>query len=345
MPLTRRHFLQTTSLAVLAASLRPALRAADTLAAPAVSPVAPRARIPVILHTDIGTDIDDTWALAQLLRSPELELKLVLVDTGDTRYRAKIAAKIIDAAGRTNIPIALGATAPMPPQEQNQAPWVRDYDLANYAGGLREDGIGAFIETVMHASQPVTVISVGAVTGLALALQREPALAAKARFVGMHGSFDVGYGDSATPSAESNVKLDPAGLRTVLAANWQDVLLTPLDTCGSVNLEGANYRAIWNAVDDALLRAVIEGYCVFAPRVTWMNCDFFTARSTTLFDCVAVYLAYAESLVEIESLRCRVTDDGFTVRDPAGSPARVALRWKDRAAFEAHLTQRLLGRA
>ena len=39
-------------------------------------------RIPVILDTDIGNDIDDTWALGQLLNSPELDLKLVLTSTG-----------------------------------------------------------------------------------------------------------------------------------------------------------------------------------------------------------------------------------------------------------------------
>ncbi len=38
------------------------------------------ARIPVILDTDIGGDIDDTWALGLLLKSPELDLKLVVGD-------------------------------------------------------------------------------------------------------------------------------------------------------------------------------------------------------------------------------------------------------------------------
>ena len=69
----------------------------------------------------------------------------------------------------------------------------------------------------------------------------------------------------------------------------------------------------------------------------------FTKRTSTLFDDVAVYLAYAEDLVEIETVQFKITDDGFTVRDKAGPfTARVALRWKDRAAFEAHLARRLL---
>ena len=46
----------------------------------------------VVLDTDIGADIDDTWALALLLCCPELDLRLVTTVTGDTTYRARIAA-------------------------------------------------------------------------------------------------------------------------------------------------------------------------------------------------------------------------------------------------------------
>jgi len=52
-------------------------------------------RIPVILDTDIGTDIDDTWALAMLLRCPELDVRLILSDTGNTEYRARIIARLL----------------------------------------------------------------------------------------------------------------------------------------------------------------------------------------------------------------------------------------------------------
>jgi inosine-uridine nucleoside N-ribohydrolase len=310
----------------------------------ATAGASPRAPIPVVLDTDIGTDIDDTWALAQALRSPELKLRLVLTETGDARYRAAIAAKILEAAGRTDVTVGLGLDfSPMGEAERNQDPWLKGYDLAKYPGRVVPDGAGALIDLVMHSSTTVTIIGIGSTPTLAAALKREPRIAARCRFVGMEGSFRVGYGGG-PPSAEANVKGDPAALRTVLAAPWQDILLTPLDTCGSVSLTGANYRRVWNAVDDPLVHAVIEGYCVFAPRVAWMRCDFFTERSTTLFDCVAVYLAYSESFVEIQPLAFRVTGAGFTIEDPAGPyHARVALTWRDRPAFERDLARRLVG--
>ena len=325
-------------------SLACALTACALLAFPARLKAAEvtHARLSVVFHTDIGTDIDDTWALAQILRSRDLDLKYVLTDTGDTRTRAALVAKFLEATGRTDIPIGIGVPGPTGDQPLNLEPWLKGYDLAKYPGRIDADGVAGLIRCIEQSTAPVTVISTSAVPSLAAALARAPDLPKKCRFVGMFGSIDHGYGDNSPPVAEWNVKVAPAALRLVLAAPWRDVLITPLDTCGNVSIAGSDYRAIWSSTADPILRSLVEGYCIFAPRVTWMHCDFFTTRSTTLFDCVAVYLASSEALVEVESLRLRIADDGSTLRDPQGLPVRVALRWKDRAAFEHQLARLLL---
>jgi inosine-uridine nucleoside N-ribohydrolase len=300
-------------------------------------------RTPVILVTDIGSDIDDSWALALALRSPELELKLVVTDPADTQYRAIVAAKFLEEAGHGEIPIGIGDnTGPMGDNSKTLTPWIAGYDTTKYPGKIYQDGIAALIDVVEKSPVPVTIIAIGPMHSLAMALKRAPDIAAKCRLVGMYGSFDVGYGDGA-PSAETNVRVDPAAFRAALSAPWRDVLLTPLDTCGSVGLAGERYHAIWSATGDPMLRALIQSYCVFAPRQTWMKCDYFATRSTTLFDCMAVYLAYSEELVETETIRFQVTDDGFTRRSADGPfRARVAIRWKNRDGFEAQLAGRLL---
>jgi inosine-uridine nucleoside N-ribohydrolase len=306
---------------------------------------APPARTPVILVTDIGTDIDDAWALAYLLRSPELDLKLVLTDPPDTQYRARVAGKFLEAAGRGDVPIGIGDNhGPTGDSLKTVSPWIEGYDLSKYPGRVYEDGIGALISAVEGSDRPVTVIAIGPVPSLALAVKRDPGLAARCRFVGMFGSIDQGYGGG-PPSAENNVKVDPAALRTVLSAPWRDILLTPLDTCGFVSLSGPGYHAIWCATDDPLLRALIESYCIFSQNQTWMKCDFFATRSTTLFDCVAVYLAYSEDLVDTRTVTFDISDDGFTRRTANGPfKARVALRWRNLDDFEAQLASRVLGR-
>jgi inosine-uridine nucleoside N-ribohydrolase len=300
-------------------------------------------RIPVVLVTDIGTDIDDSWALALALRSPELDLKLVLTDPADTPYRAAVAAKFLEESGHGDVPIGIGDNSgPMGDNEKTLTAWIAGFDMAKYPGKVHRDGIGALIDVVEKSPVPVTIIAIGPVHSLALALKRAPDIAAKCRLVGMFGSFDVGYGGAA-PSAETNVRVDPAAFRAALSAPWRDVLLTPLDTCGFVSLGGERYHAIWSATGDPMLRALIQSYCVFAPKQSWMTCDFFATRSTTLFDCVAVYLAYSEELVEVETISFEVTDKGYTRRSATGPfRARVAIRWKNRDGFEAQLAGRLL---
>jgi len=308
-------------------------------------PHSPTPAIPVILDTDIGTDIDDTWALAQLLRSPELDPKLILTGAGDIPFRTAVTARFLEVSKRSDVPIGRGVESwPTEASHRNQEPWIKNYDLAQYPGEIAEDGVGRMIGIIRESAVPVTIIAIGPAVNLAAALQRAPDIASRCRLVGMFGSFEVGYSGTLPASAETNVRLVPEALRATLSAPWTDVLLTPLDTCNFAVLDGENYRRIWSATSDSMLRALIENYCVFAPRVTWMHCDYFALRSTILFDCVAVYLAYAEDFVETETLRFKITDDGFTVREESGPhTARIALRWRDLQGFHNHLTRRLLG--
>ncbi|MBN1581051.1 MAG: nucleoside hydrolase [Anaerolineae bacterium] len=293
-------------------------------------------KIRVILDTDIGGDIDDTWALAMLLKSPELDLKLAVTDTGDTTYRARVTAKLLEVAGRTDVPIGIGLH--QGDGGGPQADWVAGYDLANYPGTVYEDGVGALIETIMASAEPVTLICIGPVPNIAAALEREPRIAGRARFVGMHGSVRLGYGGSPQVSDEYNVRADAAACRSAFEASW-DVTITPVDTCGLVQLKGDKYVRVRDC-SDPLARAVIENYRIWAQHVNWTQADA-EVRSSTLFDTVAVYLAFSEDLLEMEDLGIRVTDDGFTVIDEGARVIHCATGWTDLPAFEDLLVERL----
>ncbi len=293
-----------------------------------------RRRIPVILDTDIGGDIDDTWALAMMLRSPELDIRMVSTATGDTTYRAKIAARMLEIGGRTDIPIAVGL--PLAPLPTPQAPWVAGYDLGSYRGPVLQDGVGALVEAIMGSPEPVTIVAIGPLPNIGAALEREPRIASRARLVGMHGSIRLGYDGAPRISAEYNVAADPGACRKVFGAPW-DVTITPLDTCGLVVLEGARYRAVRDS-RDPLARAVIENYRLWSRDKAVAE-----ERSSVLFDTVAVYLAFSEELLAMERLGIRVTDEGYTVIDDGARPVRCATAWKDLAAFEDLLVRRLIG--
>jgi inosine-uridine nucleoside N-ribohydrolase len=297
-------------------------------------------RIPVILDTDIGDDIDDTWALAMLLKSPELDLKLVVGDTADTGHRAKIVAKMLEVAKRTDVAVGIGIR--YPGRIGVQGTWADHYDLKGYPGKVYEDGVAAIIETIMGSSQPVTLICIGPVPNIAEALRREPRIAGKARFVGMHGSVRLGYGGSPTPCSEYNVRMHTRECQEVFRAGW-DMTITPLDTCGLINLTGEKYQAV-RQCKDPVIEALMENYLAWtAHRGGWSPADV-DVRSTTLFDTVAVYLAFCQGLAVMEDLPIRVTDAGMTVIDEkAGNKMHVATGWKDLGAYEDLLVKRLVG--
>jgi purine nucleosidase len=72
----------------------------------------PQAPERIIIDTDIGDAIDDPFAIALALRSPELDILGISTDYGDTEGRAKILDRLLGEAGRQNIPVAVGvATA------------------------------------------------------------------------------------------------------------------------------------------------------------------------------------------------------------------------------------------
>jgi len=298
-----------------------------------------KAKIPVILDTDIGGDIDDTWALALLLKSPELDLKMVVTDYGDTLYRAKIVAKLLEVAKRTDVQVGIGIR-----QDEKagpQAKWVADYDLARYPGKVHQDGVGAMIDLIMNSKEKITLISIGPVPNLQAALERKPEIANRVRFVGMYGSVRVGYDGKSQPNAEWNVVANAKACQKVFTAAWP-MTITPLDTCGLIRLKGEKYRKVADC-KDPLTKAVIENYEIWHKAGNPQFQGKIDA-SSVLFDTVAIYLAFTDKLANMERLPLRVTDDGFTRIDPQGKKIDCAMSWKDLGAFEDFLVKRLTGK-
>lgn len=294
---------------------------------------------PVILDTDIGTDIDDTWALAMLLNSPELKLEAVVTSHGDTRYRALLAAKMLAVADREDVPVGEGTGhGELAPNRRGQEAWLEGYEPDAYSGVYRTDGAQLMVDTINSSEETVTVLCIGPASTTAQALAMAPAIAAKARFVGMHGAVRFGYRGSTTPVPEYNVFIDVPAFRTVLDAPWP-ITLTPLDTCGIVTLEDDEYALVRDA-QTPLMRAVMANYRAWAKVLG--RPELAERRSTTLFDTVAVYLAFAQDLLEMETIRLAVRDDGLTYEAADGRPVNAALSWRDLPAFRQDLVQRLI---
>jgi len=300
-----------------------------------LAPCTQASRIPLIYDTDIGADMDDTWTLAILLASPELDLKLVVTDSENTQGKAKIVAKFLERAGRTDIPIGIGIRTA--DRVGNQYDWAKDYDLARYPGTVHGHGVQAMIDLIMNSPRPITILATGPVTNLAEALRREPRITQRARLVVMGGCIKKTWITAPPgPKPESNVRHDPQAAQIVYSADW-DITMAPLDTAGGILLGGEKYLRIRDA-ENPVAQALMEGYRIWAPKVNFPHTE---EHSSGLFDVVALSLLLSDKYLELQDMRLKVTDDGMTVPDPDGKLIHVAMKWKDLGAFFNMVTQRI----
>jgi inosine-uridine nucleoside N-ribohydrolase len=303
--------------------------------------------IPIILDTDLGSDIDDHWALAMILGSPELDLRLVTVGSGDTRYRAQLAAAMLVAGGRADVPIGIGPSTVLPSTIETQVmpDSAAEYRLLDYTGVVHDDGVGALVDAIMSSPQPVTLLTIGPVTNVAAALEREPRIVENSRVISM--AADIRGGDG----VEWNVLGDVPAFRSLMASEW-DLTLSPIDTCGLIYLEGERYPPLRDS-SSPLIATIMRAYREWHRRNAGWDVEVFDVeaycnpdeRTSILFDTLPVYLAYGHGYVDVEELPLGVDDQGLVKEVPNGRPTRVAITWRDLDGYLDHLTQRLLAAA
>ena len=293
--------------------------------------------IPVIIDTDIGSDIDDTCALAMAFGGPELDIKLITTCTGDTAYRAKIVCKFLEHVGHTEIPVGLGLT--FDSLSENQRAYIDGYQLRDYPGEIVDDGVRAMADIIMQSEETVTLICLGPLQNIQKLLQIEPRITKKARFVGMHGAIFRGYKGTNDVQAEYNIVQHVDSAKAVFSSNL-DMTITPLDTCGMIRLEGENYQAVAKATNKTMID-VITNYEIWLRALGAKEVESIN-RSSTLFDTVAIYLALDNALLEMKKLCIKITDEGKTVVDETGKEMSVAVEWRDQRTFYDFLINRLL---
>ena len=295
-------------------------------------------KIPVILDTDIGEDIDDTWALGFLLKCPELDVKLITTSTDDTKIKAKLVAKFLEIAGRTDIPIGIGP--PENTRKGKQYHWIKDYKLSQYPGSVHENGMEVLCSTIMDSTDPITLIAIGPLRTVAGALKINPHITENARFVGMQGSIRIGYQDTTSPLPEYNVIRDIQACQDVFQAPWEKTI-TPLDTCGNIVLSGEHFERIMNC-DNIIAQLIKENFEIWARRRRMHYLINRDKKTSVLFDTVAIYLSFCEELVNIEALKIEVTEKGITKISENGNNIRCATSWKNVQAFKELLVNRLV---
>lgn len=294
-----------------------------------------RAALPqlAILDTDIGDDIDDAYALALALQSPELKLLGISTAFGDTELRARLVDRYLKAAGRKGIPVFAGVATPHD-NVFTQSAYARQSPERKHASG-----VDFLLRQIRRHPGQITLIAIGPENNIEEAIRRDPQTFAKLkRVVIMGGSIARGYdgakGERRPPDAEWNINRDPAGLKALLASSVP-VFMMPLDST-QIHLEAAGREAIFangSPLTDQLTLLYHQ----------WLAGTEGHPPAPTLFDPVAVTYAIRPDLCPARPMRIEVDDKGFT-RPVEGTPnAQVCLE-SDEKGFLSLLLERIAGR-
>lgn len=290
------------------------------------------AKQPVIIDTDIGSFLDDSFAIAYAVLSQDLDVKLVVTCTDDTTARARVAAKLLRQIGRDDIPIGIGI------KNQNRTnhalfDWARNEDLSGYRGGVFQDGVGKMAELLSASDELVDIIAIGPFTNFPALVKRHPESVKKARIRAMAGSIHTGYHGAVGPVAEYNVLLCPWCMEVVLEAGWASITIAPLDTSGEFALNAGQMKQVLEANDSnasLALASTVLYYCLgdFGPELCYLQ-----THIPILYDVIATLLAVpkmAADFLVYSDLRLSVNGSGFTVVDGVeGVHTSVALSWKE----------------
>ncbi|MEX0783194.1 MAG: nucleoside hydrolase [Dehalococcoidia bacterium] len=178
--------------------------------------------VPVILDTDIGSDVDDALALALMARHPAFDLRAVTTVSGDTVRRARIARKLLHLAGRDDVEVAAGERGEQTHEYRSAEGEHEDEMLGEWDGRLlvsERGGVDLLVEELRGGAVELT--TVGMQSNLAAALERAPGLvAAVPRVTVMGGLFAEPrtLGKALPASIDHNLNVDQgASLRSLNA--------------------------------------------------------------------------------------------------------------------------------
>ena len=283
--------------------------------------------ITTLIDTDPG--IDDALALLLAWGSPELEVEAITTVAGNVPLAT--ATRNLDRLLALRRPprrprIGVGADRPLArPLVTAEhyhgadglgdlADWPADVDDPAPAGEVRPRAADLIVETAVRLGAALTLVALGPLTNVALALEADAtSLAAIGRVVVMGGAVDVP--GNVTPTAEFNIHVDPDAAARVIDAGLP-LDLVPLDATRQARLTRADLEA-------ALLRTpgpLADRIAAFTARAFRSD----DVRGIALHDPLAVGVAIDPGLVEWERIRIAVGPDGQTRHIPGTPNCRFA---------------------
>jgi inosine-uridine nucleoside N-ribohydrolase len=255
---------------------------------------------------DVDTGLDDALALALAVRHPGIHLEAVTTVAGNVglELTTRNTLRVLDWLGATAVPVAAGADRPLAGEVREARHWHGDDGLggATLSASQRtplEDAVGYLIERVLSDPGELTLVCLGPLTNIALAIQRQPKIVPAVREIVLMGGAARPPGN-VTPVAEFNIYADPEAAAIVFAQPWP-VTMVGLDVTSRVQLTGADRDALRNQTSPE---------ATLVRELTHRLFDVLGYSAMSLHDPLAVAVAADPSLVTTVETQLQVETRG-----------------------------------
>lgn len=285
---------------------------------------AQEAREKVIIDTDIGDDVDDAFALALAMKSPELQILGVTTTFGETDVRAQIVDRFFKEIGRTGIPVMAGTATPTK-NPMSQRPYAEQGRFTKSSHG---DAVEFILDQIRKHPEEITLIGIGPLMNVGAAIDRDaPTFRKLKRVVIMGGSIRRGYGDygyneHVPPMPEWNILNDVPSAQKLFASGVP-LFVMPLDST-QLKLDEVK-RAFLFARGTPVTDQLAILYHLWAQP------------TPTLFDAMAVTFVLKPELCPVTPLHIRVDEKGYTREEPGAPNAQVCLNSNPEDFFQFYL--------
>jgi purine nucleosidase len=224
---------------------------------------------PLILDTDIGTDVDDIVALGLLLRAPAVDLRAVTTVYADAALRARMVKAVLAAADRPAVPVGCGVDQPLMQRDPIfWQGWEGEgiLDAADPPEGAFPHAVDLLTEMVLAEPGAITVVAVGPLTNIALAITKEPRFATAVRRITIMGGIIQRRHDQLSASyVEHNIRCDPEAAQIVLTSG-APITLVPLDVTTQVQITRQDLRRLATDRLGAMLADQLDRYMTHVGR-------------------------------------------------------------------------------
>ena len=227
----------------------------------------------VIIDTDVGTYYDDALAILLATQCPEIKLEGVTTVYGDTTLRARIAAKLLKVAERPDVPVCKGVGKPLRGYglmfgfEGENILEPEDKDI-KYSS---QHAVDFLIEKIMANPGEITVVTLGAVSNMAVAIIKEPEIVNNIKELVIMASVIVPVVDPKgvrrSPREEYNFNNDPIAAEIVMNAGIPKdrLFLVPVDVTLKTPLRDEDRERIRNS-DGSIAKQVDAILDVWPPQ-------------------------------------------------------------------------------